>query len=82
MLFAKPLASFVLLHGPVPLERVHVTPSLWVVFICSRIQSFKGVNPKESGSGLGFLGQPLKKRWQPLRKRKLQNCRRLIGVMG
>jgi hypothetical protein len=29
MLFAKPLASFVLLHERVPTERVHITPSLW-----------------------------------------------------
>jgi len=34
MLFAKPLASFVLLHGRVPIERVHIAPSLWgVLFV-------------------------------------------------
>ena len=42
MLFAKPLASFVLLHERVPTERVHIAPSLWGVFICSRGQHLRG----------------------------------------
>ncbi len=42
MLFAKPLISFVLLYGRVPIERVHIPPSLWGGFIWSRRQSFKG----------------------------------------
>lgn len=81
MLFAKPLSSFVLLPERVPIERVHITPSLWGVFICP-CANIWGVDLTGSGGRLGFLGQPLKKRWQPLRKRKLQNRRRLIGVMG
>jgi hypothetical protein len=41
MLFAKPLASFVLLPGRVPTERVHVTPSLWGVYLSLR-PTFRG----------------------------------------